>query len=176
MNEKPENQTFLDRIIEKIGEYLSLIFLFIVIISFFEILMRYLFNSPTSWVHETASFLGGCLFVFGGAYAISIDKHVRVVLLYDNVSAKTKTYLNLFHHIVGMAFSVMMVWASYLMVMDSWFAPWGELRLQTSGSAWNPAFPAYLKGIIFLTMIILSIQFFLKLILEIRILIEGRHV
>lgn len=171
-----ENQTWLDKIIEKIGDYLSLIFLLIVVISFFEILMRYVFNSPTIWVHETASFLGGCLFIFGGAYALCIDKHVRVVLLYDHVSSKIKAYLNIFHHLVGLAFSIMMAWASYLMMLDSWFAPWGDLRLQTSGSAWNPAFPAYLKGIIFLVMLLLTIQFFLKLILEIRNLVKVYHV
>lgn len=168
-------QTRLDKGIEWLGKQLSLIFLFIVVISFFEVFMRYLFNSPTIWVHETASFLGGSLFVFGGAYALATDKHVRVVLFYDHVKPKTRICLNIFHHVMGIIFSVMMVWAGYSMFHDAWFAPWGEMRLETSASAWNPPFPAYLKAIIFLTMILLTVQFVLRLIAEIRLLAGGNH-
>ncbi len=175
MVENKAVQTRLDKLIAWLGEKLSLIFLFIVVISFYEVFMRYAFNAPTIWVHETAAFLGGGLFVFGGSYALATDKHVRVVLFYDNVRPKTKAYLNIFHHIMGVIFSVMMTWAGYLMVKDSWFAPWGELRLQTSATAWNPPFPAYLKAIIFVTMIVLTIQFILHLIAEIRRLSSGYY-
>lgn len=177
MDTEIKNQTQLDKIISKSGNVLSILFLLIVAISFYEIVMRYVFAAPTIWVHETASFIGGALFVFGGAYAVAIDKHVRVVLIYDSVSQTTRCYLNIFHHIMGMLFSAMMTWAAFSMVNDSWFAPWGELRLQTSGSAWNPAFPAYLKAIIFITMLLLTVQFFLRLIAEIINVTRGhRHV
>lgn len=62
-NDKPIS--FLDKIIVKISEVSSYIFIFIVVISFYEILMRYIFNLPTIWVHESAAFLGGILFVLG---------------------------------------------------------------------------------------------------------------
>lgn len=161
-------QTWLDKAIDCLGRLLSLIFLFIVVISFYEVFMRYLFNAPTIWVHESAAFLGGSLFIFGGAYALATDKHVRVVLLYDTVSDRVRIYLNIFHHVMGMLFSALMSWAGYLMFKDSWFAPWGDLRLETSATAWNPPFPAYLKAIIFITMIVLTVQFFLRLTVEIR--------
>lgn len=166
-------KTILDKIIESLGNILSLLFLLVVAISFFEIFMRYLFNAPTMWVHETAAFIGGSLFIFGGAYALATDKHVRVVLIYDAIHPKARAYLNIFHNIMGIIFSAMMTWAAYSMVQNAWFAPWGEFRLETSGSAWNPAFPAYLKAIIFVTMILLLIQFSLHLIVEIKRLATG---
>ncbi|UTM56855.1 TRAP transporter small permease subunit [Photobacterium sp. CCB-ST2H9] len=164
--EKPRN--CLDAAIVKIGNLLSLLFIFTVIISFYEVLMRYVFDAPTIWVHETASFIGGSLFIVGGLYALATDKHVRVVLLYDMVSPRTRQYLNVFHHIMGLLFSVLMAWASYTMAHEAWLTPWGELRLETSGSAWNPPFPALLKGIIFVCLCVLSVQFLLHLIAEIR--------
>ncbi|PIE42553.1 MAG: C4-dicarboxylate ABC transporter permease [Gammaproteobacteria bacterium] len=177
MNSKPRNhQTPLDKMIEWIGEKLSVIFLFIVAITFYEVFVRYLFNSPTIWVHELAIFLGGSLFVLGGAYALANDKHVRVVLFYDNVKPKTRVYLNIFHHIMGLVFSGMMVWASWRMAKEAWFKPWGDLQLETSGTAWDTHFPAYLKAIIFITMVTLTIQFILKLLVEIRLLLGGPHV
>ncbi len=165
-SEQPRNA--LDRLIYKLGNMLSLLFIFTVAISFYEVLMRYLFNAPTIWVHETASFLGGCLFVYGGIYALSTNKHVRVVLIYDLVSNRVRRWLNVFHHIMGIIFSGLLSWAAYQMVQDSWFTPFGDIRLETSGSAFDPSFPALVKGMIFVTLCIMFIQFILHLLQELN--------
>ena len=163
-----EARNFFDAIIIKVGNALSYLFIFTVAISFYEILLRYIFNSPTIWVHESATFIGGMLFVIGGIYVLARDKHVRVVLIYDNVSEKTKKYLNIFHHIAGLFFSGMLAYGSYQMAYDSWVKPWGDIKPETSGSAWDPAFPAYLKAIIFIIFCIMFIQFLLYFISEIK--------
>lgn len=171
--EMPHNG--LDKLLARVSETLSYLFVFTVIISFYEVLSRYLFDSPTMWVHETASFIGGSLFVIGGAYALATDKHVRVVLLYDIVSQRTRHYLNLFHHIAGLFFSGMLVYGAYQMVANSWLTPWGDIHLETSGTAWNPPFPALLKGLILCTVILIFIQFVLHLIHEIQQLREENN-
>ena len=158
----------LDRGIVWLGRKLSLIFALIVVISVYEIARRYLFDSPTLWVHETVTFLGASLFVFGGLYALATDKHVRVVLIYDAVSARTQRWLRIVHHLLGLAFCGMIVYASWFMAKDAVVAPWGAMRLETSGSAWNPPFPAYLKVIIFIAIIVLTLQFVLHLIRDLR--------
>jgi TRAP-type C4-dicarboxylate transport system permease small subunit len=173
-SEQPRNA--LDRVIYWFGNLISLLFIFTVGISFYEVLMRYIFNAPTIWVHETASFLGGCLFVYGGIYALSINKHVRVVLIYDIVSDRTRRWLNVFHHIMGLMFTSLLSWAAYQMVQDSWFTPFGDLRLETSGSAWDPVFPALVKGMIFATLCIMFVQFFLHLIQELNGLRKRKDV
>ncbi|BDU39985.1 TRAP transporter small permease subunit [Vibrio nigripulchritudo] len=173
-DDAPKNA--LDRWIIKIGNLLSLLFIFTVAISFYEVLMRYVFNSPTTWVHETASFLGGSLFVIGGLYAFAMNRHVRVVLIYDHVSPRTRQYLNIVHHIVGLCFAGMMAYAAYIMASEAWFAPWGEFRLETSGSSLNPPYPALLKGIIFVALCVLTLQFILHLIAEIIGLRKRDHV
>lgn len=174
--ENPAVQTFLDKIIDKIGNHISIIFLLISCITFYEVFVRYVLDSPTFWVHELAIFLGATLFVVGGSYALATNKHVRVVLIYDNVKPRTQQLLNIFHHIMGLAFSLLMAFASYRMAKEAWFRPTGEMRLETSGTAWDTPFPAYLKAIIFLTMVILSIQFLLKLIAEIKLFLGDKHV
>lgn len=173
-DEQPRN--LLDACIIKMGNWLSLLFIFTVFISFYEVIMRYIFDSPTIWVHETASFIGGSLFVIGGLYAFASDKHVRVVLIYDIVSQRTRHYLNLVHNIIGITFSGLMAWGAYTLTESAWFSPLGELRLNTSGSAWNPPFPALLKAIIFISFCILTIQFLLHLIAEIKALKEHNNV
>lgn len=173
-DEQPKNK--LDAAIIIASNWLSLLFIFTVLISFYEVVMRYVFNSPTIWVHETASFIGGSLFVIGGLYAFAANKHVRVVLIYDVVSERTRHYLNLVHHIIGITFSAMMTYGAYTLAANAWFSPAGELRLNTSGSAWNPPFPALLKAIILIAFCILTIQFLLHLIAEIKALRKHSHV
>lgn len=165
-NDKPIS--FLDKIIVKISEVSSYIFIFIVVISFYEILMRYIFNLPTIWVHESAAFLGGILFVLGGSYALAINKHVRVVLIYDMVPKKIKIFLNIFHHIMGMLFSLLMIYASWNMTREAWLNPSGEISLQTSGSAWDMPLPALLKAVILIVSLIIFIQFLVHLILDVK--------
>ncbi|HEY5715745.1 MAG TPA: TRAP transporter small permease subunit [Psychromonas sp.] len=172
--EQPKNG--LDAVIIKLGNWLSLLFIFTVFISFYEVVMRYVFDSPTIWVHETASFIGGSLFVIGGLYAFASNKHVRVVLIYDVVSARTRHYLNLVHHLIGITFSALMAYGAYTLAESAWFSPNGELRLNTSGSAWNPPFPALLKAIVFIAFCILTVQFLLHLIAEIKALRKHKNV
>lgn len=160
----------LDRYILIIGDFLSLFFVLTVAISFSEIVMRYCFNAPTIWVHETATFIGGALFVIGGAYALANDKHVRVVLLYDYVSERTKYCLNIFHCLAGMLLNGMLIYGAWLMVINSWLTPRGEWHLETSGSAWNPMFPALIKGLILLVLAVMFIQFLLHLIRNVRLI------
>ncbi len=164
------NQTFLDRFIVMLGKPLAWLFWVIVAITTFEVAMRYLFNSPTYWVHELAMFIGGSLFLFGGSFALANDSHVRVVLFYDKASPKVRHYLNLFHHFMGIIFSIIMAIASYQMMIEATVTPWGDIHLETSGTAWDTVFPAILKILIFVIMIILCLQFFLKIIKEVRML------
>ncbi len=76
--------------------------------------MRYAFDAPTMGT-RTASFIGGSLFIIGGIYAFAAMRpYVRVVLIYDSVSNQTRKYLNLVHHIVGLAFAGMLAWPTLL--------------------------------------------------------------
>lgn len=162
---QPKNK--LDSSINHLGNAASLLFVVTVAITSFEIVMRYVFNSPTIWVHESASFIGGALFVLGGSYALATNRHVRVVLLYDAVSNRVRQYLNIFHHIMGMLFSGLMIYASFNMTREAWVSPWGGFKLETSGSAWDPAFPAYTKAFILIIFIVMFLQFLLHFIQDV---------
>ena len=165
---------YLDRLIVLISHLLSGLFIVVVAISFYEIVMRYFFNAPTMWVHETASFLGASLFVLGGSYALAVNKHVRVVLIYDLVSPKVRLMLDVVHHVAGLILMLLLSYAAYGMMLDSWFAPWGDMRLETSGSAWNPAYPALLKGIILVCLGLMVVQFVTYLVRDVWRLVRGQ--
>lgn len=160
--------TWLDRAIVWLGKKLSLVFAVIVLVSFYEIIRRYVFDAPTLWVHETVTFAGATLFVFGGLYALATDRHVRIVLIYDAVSPRVQRWLRVVHHLLGLAFCGMLLFASWSMAKGAVLAPWGGFRLETSGSAWNPPFPALLKVVILVAVAVMTLQFVLHLIRDLR--------
>lgn len=160
--------TWLDRAIVWLGKKLSLVFAAIVLVSFYEIIRRYVFDAPTLWVHETVTFAGATLFVIGGLYALATDRHVRIVLIYDSVSHRAQRWLRVVHHLLGLVFCGLLLFASWSMATEAVLAPWGDWRLETSGSAWNPPFPALLKVIILIAVAVMTLQFLLHLVRDLR--------
>lgn len=150
--------TYFDKLVEKIGNILSWLYLFIVFISVYEIIARYLFNSPTKWVHETSIALAGFLMIYGGLYAYGKDKHIRVPLLLNRLSDKWRFVFELFANIIILAFVSILGYASYIIAQKATFTPLGEFHLETSGSAWDPPFPGLLKVSLFVLLLIFFIQ------------------
>ena len=86
----------LGRIIDKISVVFAISLIVSMLILINEIVMRYVFNAPTSWAHETTIFIVGMAFIFGGLYCVARNQHIRVVLVYDYVPASIRRVLDVF--------------------------------------------------------------------------------
>lgn len=145
--------------IERIGYVFAAAIVLAAVILVFEIFMRYALNRPTQWVHETTIFLCGISFIYGGLFCASRNSHIRVVLIYDALSPGWRRIFDVVIYLVSAISSIFFAWASWMIVKTSFWTPAGVLRLETTGSSWNPPTPAILKGFLFLVMIGLSLQF-----------------
>ena len=157
-------RTRLDAAIIKLGDLVSLIFLASACIIIYEIAARYLFNAPTIWVHETTTLLCALCFVYGGSYCLGSNRHIRIGILYDVVSARFRHILDVFIAFFSLVYVLVLSWAAYTVAKNSLFAPWGDFRMETSGSAWDPALPAIVKTFLFCVLVLMSVQFLLQLI------------
>ena len=128
------------------------------VISVFEVLMRYGFNSPTSWVHESVVMLVAVSFAIGGPAAMAGNHHIRVRVLYDNAGPRLKLWLDRFNDLVTLGFCLGMSYAAFVMFWDASHNPLGEWSLERSGTSWNPPFPALVKGIIMASLVLMSVQ------------------
>lgn len=124
-----------------------------------EVFLRYVFNSPTIWAHETTTFLSAVTFIFGGLYCVARNSHIRVVLVYDLVNPRLRRILDILISIACLCASLFFAWASWLMVKKALFRPDGNFFLESSGSAWNSPAPALLKLFLLLVLIAMSLQF-----------------
>ena len=121
--------------------------------------LRYALNSPTIWAHETTVFLCGMAFVFGGLYCTSRNSHIRVVLIYDILPPGLRRIFDILISISCAIASGFFAYAAWHMVTRAVWTPSGEIRLETTGSAWSPPTPALVKIFIFVTMVLLVVQF-----------------
>lgn len=150
---------FLGRLIDKTGLVFAIGIVVSMAILINEVVLRYVFNSPTIWAHETTIFLCGIAFVYGGLYCAARDRHIRVVLVYDAVPAGIRRVLDIVISVICAAASAMFAWAAWIMVQRAAFRPDGSFRLERSGSAWDPVYPGLLKVFLLLVMAVMAVQF-----------------
>lgn len=161
-------RTWLDAQICKAGNLIAWIVFVAMGISVFEVFSRYLFNSPTSWVHESVVFLVAITFCLGGPVAMARDKHIRVRMIYDALPISKRKYLDILNSLITLVFSGGFTYAAFMMVWTATHNPFGEFQLERSGTSWNPAFPAYIKIVILIGLATMTLQTILHLIYFLR--------
>lgn len=124
-----------------------------------EVILRYVFTAPTVWAHETTVFLCSIAFIFGGLYCAAKDSHIRVVLIYDNAGPRLRRTLDIIIALLSSVSAMFFAWASWLTVERAIFRPNGDIHFETTGSVWDPPFPAWTKLFLFAVMAILAVQF-----------------
>ncbi|ALM52404.1 TRAP transporter small permease subunit [Halomonas huangheensis] len=147
-----------DRLVVKAGQTAAWLVCVAMAISVYEVIMRYGFNSPTSWVHESVVMLVAVSFCLGGPVALASNRHIRVRVLYDTVGPRFRLWLDRFNDLVTFGFCLGMTYAAYVMFWGASHNPMGDWQLERSGTSWNPPFPALIKGMILLALAIMCIQ------------------
>lgn len=168
-----ECETGLDRWIVKLGDVVTWLYVVAVLISFYEVIMRYFFDSPTVWVHETTIAIVGMAMAYGGIYCFSNDSHIRVTIVRDLFPEKWQKRIAIFVDFLVFVFSIGGAYAMFYMVKRSVITPAGTLYLQRSGSAMNSVWPTITKIFILLVFLILILQALLHLLKKLRSYKEG---
>jgi len=129
----------VDRLSIWLGEKLSVVFLAAVIVTAFEVVMRYVFNSPTIYVHDLAIALSAVGFIFGGAYALQRREHIRISVIYDLLPGPARRVCDVLTLLVTTFFVAVLAYAATKMAIRS------IKLMETSGRAWDVPIPAFLK-------------------------------
>ena len=125
-----------------------------------EVVLRYVFNAPTIWAHETTIFLCGIAFIYGGLYCSAQDKHIRVVLIYDAVLKHASGASSISSYPSSAPRPVpCSPGPHWIMVQRAAFRPDGSFRLERSGSARDPVYPGLLKVFMLVVLTVMAVQF-----------------
>lgn len=156
-----------DRWVIKVGDVVMWLYVIAVLISFYEVIMRYFFDAPTVWVHETTIAIVGMSMAYGGIYCYSTDSHIRVNLVVDLFPERVQKIIGLIVDFLVVVFSVGGGYAMYYMTSRAVINPAGEFYMQRSGSAMNSVWPTITKIFILLVFISLVVQASLHLVKKI---------
>ena len=164
------------RVVHALGAVVATFFLISTGIVLYEIVSRYVFDAPTRWAHETTTFLCAIGFLFGGLYALSHDRHIRVVLIYEAVPEAVRRWFDVVISTVGLVAVLFFAYAAWATVKRSWFAPGGGgLKLETSGSAFDAPYPALIKGLLFVVVLAMAVQFVVHIVNTLRAARDARR-
>jgi len=98
----------------------------------FAVLMRYVFNYPIDWIHETSLFIYGAVGVMIGGYTMHHRGHVRMDLFYNRWSPRGRA-------IVDCVTSILFFWVIVLLLVQGWEQfQWAWLTQQRTDSMWHP--------------------------------------
>ena len=88
-------EKFFDRFSNIMGWIAGFLNLAMLVNVFYDSIMRYFFNSGSIALQEMEWHLFSIVFLFGMAYALKEDGHVRVDILYDSFSPRWKATVNI---------------------------------------------------------------------------------
>lgn len=103
----------------KAGEYVAYWGVIAVFVYYYEVIARFVFNSPTNWVHESMFLMFGMQYMISGAYAYKEDQHVRVDVVYTHLSVRGKAIADIISSLFFFIFTVTMLWTGWKFASDA---------------------------------------------------------
>lgn len=88
-------EIFFDRFSDVMGWIAGVLNLVMLVNVFYDAIMRYFFKTGSIALQEMEWHLFAIVFLFGIAYGLKEDGHVRVDVLYDRFSARNKALVNI---------------------------------------------------------------------------------
>lgn len=167
------------KIIQKICDGMSLVsewsaklvmwLVLVLIVSIvYEVIVRYVFNSPTSWSFVLSYMLGAIIVAMGLAYIHSIDFNVRIDVIYARFSPRGKLIVDLFFtlfYFFPLAFLLIKVFSQGALFAYS-------VKEKAFESTWYPVTWPY-KSILTLGFILLLLQGIATFVKDIMSLVKG---
>ena len=112
---------FIDSINEHIGKTISWLTLFMVLVMFGIVVMRYVFNEGSIAVQESVMYMHALVFMLGAAFTLKRDGHVRVDIFYNRMSNRGKSLVNLLGNLLLLLpVCIFIFWSSWDYVIEAW--------------------------------------------------------
>lgn len=144
---------FIEGLSEGIGGLAALVVVPLVLATCYEVFARYVFGAPTIWAFELGYILMGIHFLLGGAITLKRQGHVRIDLIYAQLSERRRAIIDL---VLYTALVLPALTLICLRLAD--YAAEAYQSGETTGqSAWNPQIWP-LRAIIAASFLVLTLQ------------------
>jgi TRAP-type mannitol/chloroaromatic compound transport system permease small subunit len=145
----------LDRFSSLLGKASAWLTLFMVLVTFVVVVLRYVFDAGLIWLQESVIWMHGFVFMVGAAYTLQQEEHVRVDIFYREMSPKRKAWVDL----IGVAvfllpLCALLGWKAFDYVAMSWQL---QEASRESGGLPYPLIPL-LKSILVVMPVMVGLQ------------------
>jgi TRAP-type mannitol/chloroaromatic compound transport system permease small subunit len=111
----------IDNLNEAIGKGIAWLTTLLVVLICYDVVARYLFNATFAAIIELEWYLFSFIFLFGAAYALKHDKHVRVDVFYGNFTEKQQAWVNLIGTLFFLIpFCLIVIYTSFRFTVNSY--------------------------------------------------------
>lgn len=151
-----------------VAKYACWVILALMSFTFYDVVMRYFFNSPTVWAYELSGWLLGPLWLLGGAYVLLHDEHVRLDILYQRFSPRKRAIIDL------VTFTLLFFYCSLILIYGWDYFLYSFAKNEHSLTVWGP--PIWpLKLMIPVGAAFILLQGVAKYIRDFHMAITGRQ-
>ena len=124
----------------------------VVLVMFYEVVVRYIFEKPTLWANELSLWLAGFVFLLSGLYAMQQRSHIRIYILYDMMPRSVQRVCDVISTVLIVLFAAAVVYGGWNEARDK------LLRWETFGTAFDPPIPATLKPAVLVIVVLVAVQ------------------
>ncbi|MBN1828308.1 MAG: TRAP transporter small permease subunit [Deltaproteobacteria bacterium] len=141
----------IDSMNDWIGRAASLLMIPLVLISAYEVMMRYVFSRPTIWAWDLNIQIFAAIIMLGGGYTFLKNGHVRVDVLTSQLSDKQKQIIDLMTPLFLFA-------GTLVLMIQGWDMAWMSFKIrETVATVWAPPY-YYMKMLVPVGAFLLFLQ------------------
>ncbi len=143
----------IDRLNAAIGRGAAWLALFVVLVQFAVVLLRYVFGIGSIWLQESIIYAHAAMFMLAAAWVLQVGAHVRVDIFYADMPPRRKALIDLLGtFLLLLPFAALLIWFSIPYAARSFAI------LERSREASGVPFVYLLKALIPLFAFLLALQ------------------
>jgi TRAP-type mannitol/chloroaromatic compound transport system permease small subunit len=113
--------TWIDRLNGAVGRALAWAVLFVVVVQFLVVVLRYVFGIGSIWLTESVVYGHAALLMLAAAWTLREGGHVRVDIFYAGASPRTRAWIDLGGAILLLLpFMLLVLWFAWPYAARSW--------------------------------------------------------
>lgn len=113
------------------GELVAYWSVIAVFVYYYEVIARYVFNSPTNWAHEAMFLMFGMQYLIAGGFCLRENAHVRVDVIYSMLSKRTQAILDVITSSFFLIFVITLLVTGWIFFHDA------MQSMEVSNSEWH---------------------------------------
>lgn len=157
---------FIDALSEWTGKAVSFFIILLALLVGFEVIARYVFQSPTIWASELSIMIFGTSIIIGGAFTLLENGHVNMDIIHTRLPIRIRALVDIITSILAFAFAIVLLWKGGASAMKS-IKAW-----EHASTLWAP--PLYpFRLMLPLGALLLLLQLGAKFIRDVIMLFKG---